>query len=305
MITVPENTQAEARLGFFHALSAYLIWGVLPFFMKAVAHIPVPEVLAHRVLWSVPVAGVILVLMGRTSDIRTALKTPRTLAFAALTAALITVNWGTYVWAIGANRAVETALGYYINPLFSVFLGAVFLGERLTRTQIAAIALAALGVVIMTWDAGGLPWVSIVLAVSWGFYALSKRMLPIGPAQGFLLEVLILSVPSLIYVLVVQTSGTGHLFASSWDFTLLAACGLVTAIPLILYASGARRMRLSTIAIMQYIAPSMIFLIAIFIFREPFSAGRLAAFVCIWGALMLYSGAMLRSARKVPPPSTQ
>lgn len=303
MIAIPENSPEEARRGFFFALSAYLLWGILPFFMKAVAHIPVLEVLSHRVIWSVPLAGVILVVMGRTADIRAALRTPRTLAFAALTAALISVNWGTYVWAIGAGRALETALGYYINPLFSIFLGAVFLGEKLDRTQMVAIALAALGVVIITVEAGGLPWVSIALALSWGFYALSKRTLPVGPAQGFFLEVLILSVPALAYVLFVQTTGQGHLFASGTDFGLLLACGVVTAIPLILYASGARRLRLSTIGIMQYIAPSMIFAIAIFIFREPFSAGRLVAFACIWAALALYSWSMLRQARKSRPVS--
>ncbi len=302
MISVPENSPEEARRGFLFALSAYVLWGALPFFMKAVAHIPVLEVLAHRVIWSVPIAGGVLLALGRTSDIRAALKSPRTMAFAVLTASLISVNWGTYVWAIGAGRALETALGYYINPLFSVFLGAVFLGEALTRLQMTAIALAATGVVIMTVDAGGLPWVSIVLALSWGFYALSKRALPVGPAQGFFLEVAILSLPALAYVIYVQATGQGHLFASTTDLVLLLSCGLVTAVPLILYAAGARRLRLSTIGITQYVAPSLIFLVAVFAFREPFSAGRLAAFVCIWTALALYTWSMLRSAKRAKPP---
>ena len=305
MISVPENSPEEARRGFFFALSAYLLWGFLPFFMKAVAHLPVLEVLAHRIVWSVPIAGVILLALGRTADLRAAFRSPRTLAFAALTASIVSVNWGVYVWAIGAGRALETALGYYVNPLFSIFLGAVFLGERLSRTQMAAIALAALGVVVITMEAGGLPWVSIALAVSWGFYALAKRTLPVGPAQGFFLEVLILSVPSLAYVAYVQATGQGHLFASGTDFGLLIACGLVTAVPLILYASGARRLRLSTIGIMQYIAPSMIFVIAIFAFKEPFSAGRLAAFACIWAALVIYSWSMLRAARRAQPSPRQ
>ncbi len=294
MIAKPDNTPEEARRGFFFALAAYLLWGFLPFYMKAVAHIPVAEVLAHRIVWSVPLAGIILLALGRTSDIRAAFANPRTLMFAALTAAIISVNWAVYVWAIGAGRALETALGYYINPLFSVFMGAMFLGERLTKTQLVAIALAVLAVAIITWDAGGLPLVSLALAVSWGFYALAKRTLPVGPAQGFFLEVLILSVPSLAYILYVQASGQGHLFASNSDLVLLCSAGFVTAVPLILYATGAKGLRLSTIGIMQYIAPSMIFLIAVFVFREPFSVWRLLAFVCIWTALAIYTVPLLR-----------
>ena len=163
--------------------------------MKAVAHIPSAEVVAHRIVWSVPIAGVLLLLMGRTADIRKALRTPRTLAMGAVTAALITFNWGTYVWAIANDRALETALGYYINPLFSVFLGAVVLGERLSRAQMGAIALAVVAVALLTVETGGLPWVSLTLCVTWGFYALFKKTLPIGPAQGFFLEVLILAYP--------------------------------------------------------------------------------------------------------------
>jgi chloramphenicol-sensitive protein RarD len=294
MIARHDNTPEEARRGFFFALSAYLLWGFLPFYMKAVAHIPVLEVLAHRIVWSVPLAGVILLALGRTADIRAAFANPRTLAYAALTAAIISVNWGVYVWAIGAGRAIETALGYYINPLFSVFLGSVFLGERLTGTQLVAIALAVVAVAIITWDAGGLPVVSLALAISWGFYALAKRTLPVGPAQGFFLEVLILSIPSLAWIAYIQATGQGKFLESTGNLLLLGSAGFVTAIPLILYATGAKGLRLSTIGIMQYIAPSMIFLIAVFIFREPFSIWRFAAFACIWVALMIYTLPLLR-----------
>ena len=151
-VTAPEISDADARRGFLFALSCYLLWGGLPFYMKAVAHIPAAEVVAHRILWSVPIAGVLLLLMGRTADIRKALRTPRTLAMGALTATLITINWGTYVWAIATDRALETALGYYINPLLSVLLGAVVLGEKLSRAQIGAILLAV--VAVAAADAG-------------------------------------------------------------------------------------------------------------------------------------------------------
>ena len=154
------SDNAAAR-GFLFALSSYLLWGVLPFYMKAVAHIPSAEVVAHRIVWSVPIAAALLVWLGRTADIKVALRTPRTLAMAALTAALITMNWCIYVWAIAADRALETALGYYINPLLSVFLGAVVLGEKLNRAQMVAIGLAVLAVGLLTWESGGLPWVSV------------------------------------------------------------------------------------------------------------------------------------------------
>mgnify|MGYP001407117533 FL=1 len=291
--TLPLDEKAAQR-GFLFALSAYLLWGVLPFYMKAVAHIPAIEVVAHRVVWSVPVAGALLVWLGRTGDIGRALRTPRTLLMGMLTAALITINWCIYVWAIAAGRTLETALGYYINPLFSVFLGAVLLGERLSRAQKLAIALTVVAVAIMTWETGGLPWVSIALAVSWAFYALFKKTLPIGPAQGFFLEVLLLAVPALGYIIWVEATGSGHFgdygMADVW---LLAAAGLATAVPLILYANGAKLLRLSTIGIMQYIAPTIIFFVAGLSFHEPFSSERAVAFALIWAALAIYSWSML------------
>jgi chloramphenicol-sensitive protein RarD len=294
----PESEKAAQR-GFFYALAAYLLWGFLPFYMKAVAHIPAIEVVAHRVIWSLPIAGALLVWLGRTDDIKRALRSPRTMMMGALTASLITINWCVYVWAIAADRALETALGYYINPLFSVFLGAVLLGEKLNRAQMAAIALAVVAVLLLTWENGGLPWVSIALAVSWGFYALFKKTLPIGPAQGFFLEVLILAIPALAYVVWLQAAGIGHFGSQDVsDVWLLMAAGLVTAIPLILYANGAKLLKLSTIGIMQYIAPTMIFIVAVFVFREPFSSERAVAFVLIWLALAIYSWSMFSAPRQ-------
>lgn len=288
----------DSPRGFAFALTAYLLWGFLPFFMKAVAHIPASEVVAHRIVWSVPLAGLVLVWLGRTNDIKVALRSPRMLGMAMLTALLITVNWGIYVWAIGAGRAIETALGYYINPLFSIFLGAVLLKEKLDRAQMVAIGLATVAVGVLAFDAGGLPWVSISLCLSWGFYAFFRKTLPIGPNQGFFLEVLLLSVPALGYILWLETTGQGHFGDTGMaDVLWLLACGIVTAIPLMVYANGAKLLRLSTIGIMQYIAPTMIFVIAVFVFGEPFGTATLTAFILIWAALFLYSGSMLRSAR--------
>jgi chloramphenicol-sensitive protein RarD len=193
---------------------------------------------------------------------------------------------------------LDAALGYYINPLFSVFLGAAFLGEKLDRTQIVAIALACLAVGLLTWDAGRLPLVALGLTVTWGFYAYCKKMLPIGPNQGFMLEVLMLLPISLAYVVWLQVNGTGHfLNGVTSDTVLMLSCGLITAVPLMVYANGAKLLRLSTIGIMQYIAPTFIFLTAVFLFDEPFGGVKMIAFPMIWAALVIYAAALLRQRR--------
>ncbi len=293
---ITENTDTPQGLGF--AVSAYVMWGFLPLYLKAVAHIPALEVVAHRVIWSVPVAAGLLIVLRRTNDLRAALRSPRTLAMACVTAALITINWSVYVWAVASGRALDAALGYYINPLFSVLLGAVLLRERLDRAQIAAIGLAAAAVVVLTVEAGGLPWAALGLTLSWGFYAFFKKWLPVGPNQGFLLEVLILLIPALGYAGYLGVTGAGHFAIGTGDTALLLGCGVVTAVPLIVYANGAKLLRLSTIGILQYIAPTMIFLVAVLVFDEPMGHARMIAFPMIWAALVIYSAAMLRQARR-------
>lgn len=291
---MPDNTDSPRGLAF--AMAAYFMWGFLPLYLKALSHIPPAEVVAHRILWSVPVAGLLLIVLRRTSDLKAALRSPRTLAMACLTAALITINWGTYVWAVGAGRTLDAALGYYINPLFSVLLGALLLGERLTRTQTIAVALACCAVAVLWLDAGSLPWPALVLMVSWGFYAYFKKSLPVGPNQGFLLEVMILSIPALGYL--IWNAPNGAFGSTPLNTVLLVGAGVVTAVPLITYANGAKLLRLSTIAILQYIAPTMIFLTAVFIFDEPFGHARMIAFPMIWAALVIYSVPMIRQMRR-------
>lgn len=289
----------DTPAGFGFAVSAYLMWGFLPLYMKALAHVPPLEVVAHRVIWSVPVALAILSAAGRTGDLRRALDSPRTLAMATITAALISVNWGIYVWAIGAGYALDAALGYYINPLFSVLLGAVLLKERLTATQIAAILLAAAAVAVLTLESGRVPIAALALTLSWGGYAYFKKSLPIGPNQGFLLEVLILTPVALGVLAAFWFGGDGHLLSHApIDRWLLLGTGVVTAAPLILYAYGAKRLRLSTIGILQYIAPTMIFLTAVFVFGEEFGRAESIAFPMIWAALILYTASLVGSARR-------
>jgi chloramphenicol-sensitive protein RarD len=291
-------TAEDTPKGFALGLTAYLLWGFLPLYMKAVAHIPAAEIIAHRVLWSIPVAAAVLIWLGRTGDLKTALRSPRTVAMAALTAALISVNWGIYVWAIASGHALEAALGYYINPLFSVFLGAVLLGERLRPLQWIAIALAGAAVLVLTIENGTIPYASLSLTVTWGFYAYFKKSLPVGPNQGFLLEILLLAPAALAYVVWLEATGAGHFLAGhAPDMWLILGLGLVTAGPLMIYGNAAKLLRLSTIGIMQYIAPTMILLLAVFLFGEPFGTARAIAFPMIWAALALYTWSMVRARR--------
>lgn len=289
-------TTGDTMRGFGFALAAYLLWGFLPLFMKQLAHIPPVEVVAHRVIWSVPIALVVMALAGQLKDVALVLRHKRYLAYGALTATLISVNWGLYVWAIGTGHALQAALGYYINPLFSIFLGTVLLGERMNRAQQAAVALAALAVAVLTWETGELPLVALGLTVTWGFYAYFKRALPIGANQGFMLEILMILPFAIGYAL--WAGDTGHFATTGWtDTILLMCCGLVTAVPMMLYAHGAKGLTLSTIGIMQYSAPTMVFLTATFVFHEPLGRPQIIAFVMIWAALALYTGSMLAKAR--------
>ena len=291
----------DSAAGFGFAVSAYVFWGFLPLYMKALAHVPPAEVVAHRILWSVPVAAAILWATGRTGDIAVALRSPRTLAMAGLTACLISINWGVYVWAIGAGYALDAALGYYINPLFSIFLGAVLLGERLGPAQIMAIGLAVVAVVVLTIASGRVPVAALALTFSWGAYAYFKKALPIGPNQGFLLEVMLLAPFALGFLVFVGLNRESHFFTGApLDGWLLLGTGFVTAIPLILYAYGAKGLKLSTIGILQYIAPTMIFLTAVLVFGEEFGRAETIAFPLIWAALVIYTASLVRNARRAP-----
>jgi len=298
---MPQPDDSPRGLAF--AVTAYVLWGGLPLYMKALSHVPASEVVAHRVLWSVPVAALILIVLRRTGDLIQALRQPRILGMAALTAGLISVNWLTYVYAIATDQALDAALGYYINPLFSIVLGFVILGERLRPAQWVSIAFALLAVVILTYELGKLPWIALVLTVTWGFYALFKKSLPIGPNQGFLLEVLILSPFAIGYVTYLSWTGQNSFASLSWGTTwLLVGSGAITAIPLIIYANGAKLLSLTTIAMLQYIAPTFIFVTALFIFNEPFGWEKQVAFPLIWAALAIYSGNLLwrrRAAKRV------
>ncbi|ALN73687.1 EamA family transporter RarD [Aureimonas sp. AU20] len=288
---------AETPRGYVYAISAFLIWGlVLPIYMKALSHVSPVEIVAHRILWALPFAVLILAKGGQLRTIGQ-LVTPRILGLMTITAGLISINWGTYVVAIVTGHGVEAALGYYINPLINVLLAAVFLGERPNRTQAAAIALAAFGVLILTVKAGGLPWISLLLAGSFGLYGLMRKTVPVGASEGFFLEIAILFVPALLLAGWVANGGQGHFAENAPETLLLIGAGAVTAIPLILYAAAARMLRFTTVGLLQYIAPTFIALTAVFVFGEPFGVWQGVAFAFIWAALALYTWSMFAARR--------
>lgn len=295
---MPPNQTQDTPQGLLFAGGAYVLWGFLPLYMKMLSHMPVAEVIAHRIIWSVPIAALVLIVLRRTSDLREAFRNPRMVAMGCVTAALISVNWGIYIYAVVSGHALDAAIGYYINPLFSIFLAAVFLGERLNRAQMVAVAIAGVAVLVLIFDAERTPWLAFGMMLSWGGYALAKRSLPIGPNQGFLMEVLILLPLAVGCAAYLGYTGEAHFMAGdTGDTWLLLGCGAVTAIPLMFYANGAKRLRLSTIGIMQYIAPTLILLNAVFIFGEPFGRARAIALPLIWLALVVYTVSMLRQMR--------
>ncbi|MCW4113944.1 EamA family transporter RarD [Aurantimonas sp. MSK8Z-1] len=295
-MSTPTEDSAE---GFAFAAGSYAIWGaVFPLYMKLLDRVPAPEIVSHRILWAVPFAALILLVAGKLGDALRLFRSPRRVALAALTATLITLNWGVYVYAIVSNQGLEAALGYYINPLLNVVIAAVFLRERPSRLQWMAVGLATLAVIMLTVKAGGLPWISLVLALTFGSYGLLRKLLPVGATEGFFVEVVLLSVPAGLYVLWLGTAGNGHFLGETSRTALLVGAGPLTAVPLILFAAGARRLSFSTLGILQYLVPTLLFVMAVFVFGEPFSTWQLAAFALIWTGVGFYIWSLLALRRE-------
>lgn len=283
------------RDGITAALGAYVIWGLVPIFFKQLATVPALEIIAHRVVWSLLLVGVLLVARQGLGAVWNAARNPRTLARAAFGAAMVMTNWLVFVWAVNAGRILETSLGYFITPLVSIVLAVLVLGERLRPRQWIAVALACAGVAIEGWRVGGLPWVSLALAATFGSYGLLRKQLPVDAAGGLLLETACATPIALFYLL--WLGNAGHFGADTANSLLLIASGPVTAIPLLLFAIGARRLPLATLGFLQYTAPSLTFLVAIFLYNEPMNLARLLAFAAIWAGLALYTADMVLHRR--------
>ncbi|MEM0985141.1 MAG: EamA family transporter RarD [Pseudomonadota bacterium] len=292
----------DIRNGFLAALAAYLIWGLLPLYFKWLGHIAPADMLAQRILWSVPTGILLLSVARRWSDFKGALQ-PRHLRWLLLSGLFIGGNWFLYIWAVGQGRVMEASLGYYLNPLVNVALGSIFLSESLRRAQWVAVGLACGGVAIMAQALGQLPWVSLVLCFSFSFYGLIRKQVPVDGRAGFLVEAAVL-LPLAMGWTVFQLSqpGTAPFGDGGWNVLALAISGPLTAVPLILFAVAAKRLMLATIGMMQYIAPTLQFLVAI-LYGEAFSMTHALAFTFIWSALILFTiDGILGNRRAQQPP---
>lgn len=276
--------------GILYAAAAYLIWGFLPIYWKALHTLPAVEILSNRIVWSLIFILCLLVVRRRWRWLLPAVKNRRVVFTFLLSGAILAVNWGTYIWAVNANRVVETSLGYFINPLFSVVLGVVFLHERLRQGQWAAVALATLGVVYLTFVYGQFPWVALTLAFSFGIYGFIRKTAALGALEGLTVETAWLFLPALAYLLVLQRQGMGHFGHAGLRTTLLLmGSGIATAVPLLWFSVAARRIPLTAVGVLQYIAPICQFLIGVLLFHEPFSLNQLMGFTLIWLALVVYT----------------
>jgi chloramphenicol-sensitive protein RarD len=276
------------KKGIWYAVGAYVFWGLFPVYWKMLAGVPALQLLGHRIVWSFLLLTGVLLLFRQGTEFRRAL-TGRVLLIYSIAAVLIGVNWLTYVWAIGAGFIVETSLGYFINPLLSVLLGVIFLRERLRPLQWIPIGLAAAGVLYLTFAYGALPWIALTLAFSFGLYGLVKKTAPLGSFHGLTFETGILFLPALGFLLYLQFTGeAAFLHSDPLTDLMLFGAGAVTVIPLLLFASAARRIPLTTMGVLQYMNPTMQFLLGVLVYREPFNQHRLIGFAVVWAALILY-----------------
>jgi len=283
--------------GLLFGVSAYIIWGLLPLYWKLVEEAGAYEILAHRGIWSLLICVSLLALRKQLKSAYLMVRSSRTLSLLFLASGLLTINWGVYIWSVTVNRVIEAALGYYITPLINVTFGVLLLREKLRPAQWIAVALAAAGVVILTLGYGSLPWIALVLAISWGSYSLIKKSLNLGALETLSLETLFAFLPNLVFLLIIQGNGSAE-FGSTWTISiLLFGAGAATVIPLLLFNGSTTRLPLSTVGLLQYITPTIMFFIGIFINDEDISMTKVLGFAFIWLALAVLSRDLYRSSR--------
>jgi chloramphenicol-sensitive protein RarD len=286
----------ETRAGLLAGIGAYTLWGLMPLYLRMLTGVPATDVLANRILWSLLLMAVIAIVTGGGPRLRAVLRQPRLVALLLASATLIAINWLVYTWAILNGHVLDTSLGYFINPLISILFGVVLLGERLAPAQWLAVGFAALGVLIIAVANGALPVISLAVAFSFALYGLVRKYAAVDAITGLLVETLILAPICLVWLLTRPAGMFGRPLETE---ILLVAGGALTAVPLLLFGVATRWLKLSTIGLMQFIAPSMVFLQAVFLFGEPLAPVRLLAFACIWAGLAIYARSLLRPP--VPP----
>jgi chloramphenicol-sensitive protein RarD len=275
--------------GIWSGIAAYSMWGFFPIYWKLLQQVPALQLLGHRIGWSFVLLTAYIVAAGQWKAFRSTAFKPKTFGIYAIAGVLLSVNWLIYVWGVNAGFIIETSLGYFINPLFSVLLGVVFLRERLRPAQWIPVALAAIGVIFLTATYGRLPWIALSLAFSFGIYGFVKKLSPLGSVHGLTLETGIVFPLALIYLALAQSNGTGAFLHEGLRVDLLlVGAGVVTTIPLLMFASAAKQIPLNMVGILQYLAPTIQFLIGVFIYHEPFDTTRLIGFSIVWLALIIF-----------------
>lgn len=292
------NTKAKNIDGYILAFVSYLLWGILPIYWKQVGQLTAMEILANRIFWSFMML-IIFILVTKKKGFIEYLKNKKIRKALFLTGSLVSINWLVFIYAINTNHVVQVSLGYYINPIISIFFGMLLLKEKMTKLQITAIVLAIIGVAYMTISNGEFPWISIVLAVTFGLYGLFKKIYALDSILSLLGELLILLPLSTIYLIYLGIEGQSHLL--SGEFTLIIyilLSGIVTVTPLFLFAEGAKKIPLSSVGFLQYIAPTIMLLIGVFMYGESFTHVHKISFMFIWGALLLYLISVIKSNKK-------
>ncbi|MBX9563090.1 EamA family transporter RarD [Aeromonas hydrophila] len=291
--------QHVQRQGVIYALCAYTLWGLAPIYFKTIAAVPAAEILTHRMIWSCALLMVLTLLGRQWHKVQTVLRQPKVLLTLAFTSITVGGNWLLFIWAINNGHMLDASLGYYINPLFNVLLGMLFLSEKLRRLQWWAVGLAAIGVAIQIIAFGSLPWIALVLASSFAIYGLIRKRLALDALTGLLIETLIMLPPAAIYLWGFADSPTSHLTQNDWHLNLLLiAAGAVTTAPLLCFTAAATRLKLSTLGFFQYIGPSLMFILAVTLYGEALALDKMITFAFIWSALVLFSLDGLRSGKR-------
>ncbi|ASN03982.1 EamA family transporter RarD [Virgibacillus necropolis] len=294
--------QSDKKIGIIYTASAYFLWGFLPIYWKLIQEVSAGEILAHRIIWSFLFMVVIILVMRKgksfIKECKLIIRNKRNLIGITLASIMISINWLTYIWAVNSDHVIQASLGYYINPLVSILLGIIVLKETLTRRQLVSFILAGIGVVYLTFSYGVFPWVSLLLAFSFGFYGLLKKMVDVNAMFGLTIETMIVTPLALIYVpLFTENTFVQGDLTSNTNLLLIGA-GVATAVPLLLFASGAKKIPLSMIGFLQYIAPTIMLILGVFVYHEAFSASHLVSFMLIWIALVIYMGSAYRRPSK-------